>query len=120
MNFLHKIIQIVKTMDLITKPSFSTCYYIRKLLLQHTNELKSIISQKVGFCVNSQAILEQLLHNVYLEDTLVELLKSLYLEEAEISVEVHQLENLILRHQNTVANNPFDYQELGALEWQVF
>lgn len=107
-------------MDLITKPSFPTCYYIRKLLLQHTNELKSIVSQKVGFCVNSQAILEQLLHNVYLEDTLEELLKSLYLEKTEISMEVYKLEKLTLRHQNTVANNPFDSQELGALEWQVF
>ena len=68
-------------MELITKPFFSTCYYISKLLLQHSNELKSIISQKVGFYVNSQVILEQLLHNLYLEDTLEELLKSLYLEK---------------------------------------
>lgn len=107
-------------MDLITKPSFSTCYYIRKLLRQHADELKSILSQKVGFCVNSQAILEQLLHNVYLEDTLEELLKSLYLEESEILAKVQQLEKLILHHQNTVANNPFDYKELGELKQQVF
>lgn len=107
-------------MNLITKPSFSTCYYIRRLLLQHTNKLKSITSPKVGFCVNSQAILEQLLHNVYLEDTLEELLKSLYLEEAEILGKVHQLEKLTLRHQNIVANNPFSSQELGGLEWEIF
>ena len=60
------------------------------------------------------------MHNVYLEDTLEELLKSLYLEEAEILVKVDKLEKLTLRHQNTVANNPFDSQELGALEWQIF
>lgn len=103
---------------LITKPSFSTCYYIRRLLLQHADELKSIMSQKLGFCVSSQITLEQLLHNVYLEETLEELLKSLYLEEAEILVEVQQLENLILSHQNTVAKNQFDYQ-LGESEWQI-
>ena len=60
------------------------------------------------------------MHNVYLEDTLEELLKSLYLEEAEISVKVDKLEKLTLRHQNIVANNPFDPQELGALEWEIF
>lgn len=33
-------------------------------------------------------------------------------------MEVQQLESLILRHQNTVAKNQFDYQ-LGELEWQI-
>lgn len=48
-------------MNLITKPSFSTCDYIRRLLRQPADELKSIMSQKVGFYATSQVTLEQLL-----------------------------------------------------------
>lgn len=64
----------------ITKLSFSACYYIRKLLRQHANELKSIVAQKTGFCATSQTDLEHLFKSLYLEETLEQLLKKLYLE----------------------------------------
>lgn len=117
-------------MNLITKPSFSTCDYIRRLLQQHADELKLIMSQKaefcagsqvtIGFCATSQVTLKQLFQILYIEDTLEELLKSLYLEETEISLKAKQLEKLILRYQNTIAKNPSDYKELGELKQQVF
>ncbi len=119
-----------KVMNLITKPSFPTCDYIRRLLRQHVDELKLIMSQKVefcansqvtvGFCATSQVTLEQLLQILYIEDTLEKLLKSLYLAETEISTKVQQLEKLILCYQNTLAKNPSNYKELGELKQQVF
>lgn len=104
----------------VTKLSFSTCYYIRNLLRQHTNELKSIVTQKVGFCANSQDDLKQLLESIYLEEILEQLLKRLYVEETEKSAKVTQLEALTLRHQDMVAKNLFYAEELIDVKRQIF
>lgn len=104
----------------VTKLSFSTCYYIRNLLRQHANELKSIVAQKVGFCANSQADLKQLLESVYLEDILKQLLERLYLEENEISAKVEQLKALIIRHE-MLEKKKFVYaEELIEVKRQIF
>lgn len=107
-------------MILSTKPAFSTCYSIRKLLLRHADELKAILTQKTGFCVNSPVILEQLLHSVYLEEVLEQLLQTLYADAPEISQKVQQLEQLNERYQKTVVNSPFNYSQLGEIKRQVF
>ncbi len=103
------------------KPRFSTCYYIRKLLLQDADALKSIVTQKVGFCFNSKEILEQLLHGIlYLEETLADILQTLYADSTIISSQVQQLEYLTVLHQNPVSNNSFDYEKLGDIKRQFF
>lgn len=107
-------------MNLITKPSFSTSYYIRKILLQYVDELKSILAQKTGFCLNSQETLEQLLHGVYLEEILEQLLQRLYVESTNISTKVRRLETLIIQYQKTSRENPFAYQELGEIKQEIF
>ncbi len=107
-------------MILSKKPAFSTCYSIRKLLLQHADELKVILAHKTGFCINSPVILEQLLHRVYLEEVLEQLLQTLYTDADGISTKVQQLEQLNERYQKTVVNNPFNYSHLGEIKRQVF
>ena len=107
-------------MILSTKPAFSTCYSIRKLLLQHADELKVIVAQKNGFCINSPVILEQLLHSVYLEEVLEQLLQNLYADATEISKKVQQLEDLTGRYQKTIVNNPFNYSQLGEIKRHFF
>lgn len=102
------------------KPGFSTCYYIRKLLLQDAADLKLIVNQKIGFCFNSKETLEQLLHGIYLEETLVDILQTLYADSTIISTQVQQLEYLTVLHQNAVSNNSFDYGKLGEIKRQLF
>jgi hypothetical protein len=107
-------------MILSTKPAVSTCYSLRKLLLRHADELKAIVAQKTGFCINSQVILEQLLHSVYLEEVLEQILQTLYADATEISQKVQQLEQLNERYQKTVVNNPFNYSQLGEIKRELF
>lgn len=112
--------EIDRAMNSITKPSFATCYYIRKLLHQDADELKSIVTQKVGFCVNSQATLEQLLRSVYLEDNIEQLLQRLYLEQIELYKNIRQLETLTVRHREIIAQNKLPAKELTEIERQIF
>lgn len=107
-------------MNTTLKPGFSTCYYIRKLLLQDAEALKSIVTQKVGFCFNSKEILDQLLHGIYLEETLADVLQTLYADSTIIFTQVQQLESLAVLHQNSVSNNSFDYEKLGEIKRQLF
>ena len=62
------------------KLSFETYYYIDKFLLQNLDKIKQLLAQRTGLCVNFQSILEHLLHCVYWEETLEELLQRLYAE----------------------------------------
>lgn len=107
-------------MNTIIKPGFSTCYYIRKLLLQHSDDLKSLLNQPTGFCFNSKETLEQLLYGIYLEETLAEILQTLYAESTEISTKVQQLEYLTSLHQNSVTNNSLDYERISEIKRQLF
>lgn len=107
-------------MSSITKISFSSCYYIRKVLIQNADELKSMVASKVGFCPNCQADLEQLLESVYLEEILEQLLQRLYLEETEIAAKVRQLENLALRHQALETKSLSHYEELIEVRREIF
>lgn len=110
---------IIQAINKMMKPGFSTCYYIRKLLLQDADELKFSLNQKTGFCFNSKETLEQLLHGVFLEETLENILQTLYADTTEISTKVQQLEYLTGIHQKVVTINPFDYGRLGEIKRQV-
>ena len=107
-------------MNTMLKPGFSNCYYIRKLLLQHSDELKIVLNQSSGFCFNSKETLEQLLHGIYLEETLAERLQTLYVDATEISSKVQQLEDLIVTYQNSVTTNSLDYAKLHEIKRQLF
>lgn len=102
----------------ITKPSFNTCYYIRKQLLEYENELQAIVKPKSGFCFNSQVILEELLYSVYLEETLENIFQKLY-KKSLINAKIEQLEDLVTQHQN-VTNKPDSYEETVKLKRQIF
>lgn len=107
-------------MTTMIKPGFSNCYYIRKLLLQHSDDLKLVLNQSSGFCFNSKETLEQLLHGIYLEETLAEILQTLYADTTEISSKVQQLEDLIALHQTSVTTNSLDYTKLHEIKRQLF
>jgi hypothetical protein len=94
-------------MNQVTKISLLTCYYIRKLLRQHANELKSIVAQGAALCADSQADLDQVL-------------ESLYLEEAEIAEKVRELETLTRWHQILVTQGSSDIEQLIKIEGQIF
>lgn len=111
---------MIQIMNTMLKPGFSTCYYIRKLLLQDADALKSIVTQKVGFCFNSKEILAQLLHGIYLEETLANVLQTLYADSTIISTQVQRIEYLTVLHQNTASNNSFDYGKLADIKRQIF
>ncbi len=106
-------------MNTMMKPGFSTCYYLRKLLQQEAAELKAILNQKSGFCFNSQGTLEKLLHSVFLEETLADILQTLYADSTEIYTKVQQLEELTVLHQNVISINPFDYGRLNEIKRQI-
>lgn len=89
-------------------------------MLQDATALKLIVSQTVGFCFNSKETLEQLLHGIYLEETLADILQTLYADSTIISTQVQQLEYLTVLHQNAVNNNSFDYERLGHIKRQLF
>lgn len=91
-------------MNLIAKLSFSTCYYIRKILLQQAEDIKWILVQKIGFCVSSLDTLKNLLESVYLEDFLEQLLVTLY-ANTDINAKIQQIETLCLSHQRLLAKN---------------
>jgi hypothetical protein len=101
------------------KPGFSTCYYLRKILLQDAAELKAILHQKTGFCFNSQETLEKLLYSVFLEESLADILQTLYADSSEISTKVQRLEDLTVLHQKIISINPFDYGRLGEIKRQI-
>lgn len=104
----------------ITRPSFNTCYYVRKLLLQYENELQAVVKPKVGFCLNSKTTLEELLYSVYLEEALENNFLVLYKEEKIIETKIQQLEDAVTRHQNAVNKNPSVYEELVKLKRKIF
>ncbi len=107
-------------MNLTTKLTFSTCYYIRKILLQQSKDLQWVVNQKNGFCVNSSEDLKQLLDSVYLEDVLEQLLQRLYQEDNEADVKIQQLEALCLDHQRFVAKNILHSEEILNIQQQIF
>ena len=102
------------------KLSFSTCYYIRKVLLQHAKDLQWILQQNNGFCVNTSENLKELLDSVYLEDILEQLLQRLYGEAKETDAKVQQLEALCLSHQKLVAKNLAHSEEMLNIQQQIF
>jgi hypothetical protein len=106
-------------MNYLVKPGLSTCYYIRKLLLKYENELQSIVSQETGCCFNTKETLERLLRGIYLEETIEQLLQTLYANTTEISAQVEKLEILVANHQRISVASPHNYQELGDLKRQI-
>lgn len=89
-------------------------------MLQKAEHLKSIVSPTEGFCLNTPAILEELLHGIFLEETLAEVLQKIYVEEQQVSVQVQQLENLVTRYQKSLINNSYVQPTLYELEQQIF
>lgn len=102
------------------KLSFSTCYYIRKILVQHSKDLQWILEQKNGFCVNSSKDLKDLLDSVYLEDILEQLIQRLYGEANEVDAKVQQLEALCASHQKLIAQNITHSEEMLSIQQQIF
>jgi hypothetical protein len=102
------------------KLSFTSCYYIRKILLQHSKDLQWILEQKNGFCLNTLEDLKGLLDSVYLEDILEQLLQRLYGEGNEVDVKIQQLESLCLAHQRLVAQNLAHSEEMLSIQQQLF
>ena len=107
-------------MNLTTKLSFSTCYYLRKILIQQSKDLQWILAQNTGVCLNSSEDLKQLLDSVYLEDILEQLLQRLYGEQKEFDTKIQQLELLCLYHQKLVAKNLLHSEEMLKTQQQVF
>lgn len=107
-------------MNSTTKPSFATCYYIRSVLLKYADELKWIVSQKSGFCINSETELEQLLESVYLEEMLEKTLLKIYKTESQIFAQVQNLEKLAQQHQALVAKNLRHSPEFAEVKRQIF
>lgn len=102
------------------KLSFSSCYYIRKILLQHSKDLQWILKQKNGFCINSSEDLKDLLNSVYLEDILEQLIQRLYGEANEVDAKIQQLEALCSSHQKLVAQNLTHSEEMLNIQQQIF
>lgn len=94
-------------MKLVTKLSLLTCYYIRKLLVHHKDELRSIVAQGAGLCADSHTNLDRVL-------------ESLYLEVTEIAAKVQQLEELTRCHRVVVAHNDSYTRQLAEVEQQIF
>lgn len=107
-------------MNLTTKLSFSTCYYIRKVLLQHSKDLHWTLNQNTGFCINSLSDLKDLLDSVYLEDVLEQLLQKLYGENNEVDTKIQQLESLCVSHQNFIVKNLAYSAEMLNTQQQIF
>lgn len=106
-------------MNSIAKLSFSTCYYIRKILLQEAEDIKWILAQKTGFCISSLDTLKDLLESVYLEDVLEQLLATLY-PSSDINVKIEQIEKLCLSHQRLLAKNLSGAEELLEIQRQIY
>lgn len=107
-------------MNSTTKLSFSTCYYLHKILIQHSKNLQWILEQNTGVCLNSSEDLKQLLDSVYLEDVLEQLLQRLYGQEKEFDAKIQQLELLCLSHQKLVAKNLLHSEEMVNTQQQIF
>jgi hypothetical protein len=107
-------------MDTVTKPSFSACYYLRTILAQHTDQIQGILTQKTGFCFSSESDLRELLDSVYLEDVLEQLLKRLYVDEAEIARRVRQLETLAARYRKLATQDLLYSQDCAEIKQQIF
>ncbi len=107
-------------MNVTTKLSFSTCYYLCKILIQHSKDLQWILEQNTGICLNFSEDLKQLLDSVYLEDISEQLLQRLYGEEKEFDAKIQQLELLCLSHQKFVAKNLSHSEEMLKTQQQVF
>ena len=101
------------------KLSFSTCYYIRKVLLQHAKDLQWILEQNNGFCINTTKDWKELLDSVYLEDVLEQLLLRLY-GDNEINAAIQQLETLCLSHQKLIAQNLTHSEAMLSIQQQIF
>jgi hypothetical protein len=92
------------------KLSPMTRYYIRKLLKQFSQELRSVVAPGAGLCADSLSDLDAVLN-------------SLYLEATELNTVTQKLENLIYFHQAIQSQNSFhsDYgDKLAELEQQIF
>lgn len=106
-------------MNSTTKLTFSTCYYIRKILLQQAEDIKWIIAQKAGFYLSSADTLKDLLESVYLEDVLEQLLEALYPGNEQV-FKVEQIEKLCLSHQILLTKNLSGSDELRELQKQIY
>lgn len=106
-------------MNSTAKLSFSTCYYIRKILLQQAEDIKWILAQNSGFCPSTLANLKDLLDSVYLEDVLEQLLQTLY-AGTEINAKIEQIETLCLSHQRILAKNLSGSEDLQEIQRQIY
>ncbi|MGI0495052.1 ATP-binding protein [Alkalinema pantanalense CENA528] len=85
----------------------TTAYYLRKLLRQNLNRLRSIVRHGAALEADPLGDLNQVL-------------ESLYLEPEEINQTIQELERLTLSHQ-ALADRPGDYAlDLQTLETQIF
>ena len=87
--------------------SLSYTYYLRKLLYQNLDRLKSVVARGAGLKADSQSDLNAVLN-------------SLYPDSEEIQSVLQQLERLLLQHQ-TLSNQKVRHnQELDKTEQQIF
>ena len=56
------------------------------------------------------------MYSVFLEESLADILQTLYVDSMEISTKVQQLEDLTVLHQMVTSINPFDYGRLGEIK----
>ncbi|WP_299484991.1 hypothetical protein [Acaryochloris sp. IP29b_bin.137] len=88
----------------------ATCYYIRKLLAKHADELQSCVVAGAGMIADSTSDLNHVL-------------ESLYLEEPDISLAARELEVLAQLHQNFSNQNTSNrsvIRQLAEVERRIF
>ncbi|NJK40878.1 MAG: hypothetical protein HC934_05050 [Acaryochloridaceae cyanobacterium SU_2_1] len=64
----------------------TTCYYIRKLLAQHKNELKSLVACGAAITADEKSDLNHVLESLYLEDLEI----CLMARELEVLAQLHR------------------------------
>lgn len=86
-----------------------TSYYLRKLLRQYGNDLRSIVAQGAAIKVDCEADLD-----------LDRVLESLYLDLDEIANQSRLLDNLVRCHQVLSKQAQSSSPELETIEQQIF
>ncbi len=89
------------------KLSPTTSYYIRRLLHQNLDRLKSVLAEGAGMTANPLSDLNQVV-------------SSLYLEPTEIATVVDKLERLSSKHQMLASQGGLHRQEMDKTQTEIF